>query len=256
MLMTIPIIVVDPHFWNAAALFNSNAFPPRVRTCSATCGDRLAILTHSVEIVLNEPGLDRRRLLEEIRRHPSFAGFKPQPDKPALVIFHDLSFVSGLYSALIALKSLLDVYARLIARLLVPSASVFGFTSGVYRGRKISGGKFLNWIEGSSPSSFGDRDKLLSVFLVHIDDWLQKAVSYRNAVVHDGFIEGVTEVMLELDKEPEQLHESDLVLPLMPDHVAVTDYCERLVTRTQTLLTETLLLMPGIDSKLLALRNP
>lgn len=254
--MTIRVIMVDPHFWNASALFNANAFPPRVRNDATICGDRLAILTHSVELVLREPGLDRYRLLDDIRKHPSFAGVAPRPDKPVIFVFHNLSFVSGLYSALIALKSLLDLYARLIARLLVPGASVFGFNSGAYKGRNISGGKFLKWIEGSTPSSFGNRRELVAAFLSHLDVWLHKAITYRDAVVHDGFIPGMTEAMVPLDKGLDQLRESDLVLPMMPDRVTVTEYCERLVTQTRSLMMETILLMPDIDFKLLSLTRP
>lgn len=254
--MTTPLIMVDTHFWSASALFNANAFSGHIRDDATTCGDRLAILTHSVDLVLREPGLDRPRLLDDIRRHPSFAGFKPQTDKPTILVFHNLSFVSGMYSALIALKSLLDLYARLIARLLVPKASVFGFNSAAYEGRSISGGKFLRWLEGSTPSSFGHRDELVSILLSHVDAWLHEAITYRDAVVHDGFIRGMTEVMVPLDKELDQLRESDLTLPMMPDGIAVTEYCEKLVRQTRSLITDTLVLMPGIDFKLLSLSRP
>src|SRR3972149_3906466 len=111
--MTISVVMVDPHFWRAAALFNPGAFPENSRDDALRCGDRLAILAHSVEIVMNEPGLNRSRLLDQIRADPAFKDFKPRADKPAVLIFHNLQFVSGLYSALIALKSLLDLYARL-----------------------------------------------------------------------------------------------------------------------------------------------
>ncbi|MEE8584472.1 MAG: hypothetical protein V3T83_06420, partial [Acidobacteriota bacterium] len=147
--MTIPINLVDQHFWKASTLFNANAFPPHVKSDARKCGDRFAILTHSVDLVLQEPGLERRRLLEEIRTHPGFVGFDPGLDKTAIVVFHNLYFVSGVYSALMAVKSLLDLYAQLIARLLVPGASV-QFNKGTYKKedrRRYSGGKFLNWIE-------------------------------------------------------------------------------------------------------------
>ena len=251
--MTIPIIMVDAHFWQASRLFNPNAFPERVKTDALMCGDRLAILAHSVEVVLNEPGLDRRRLLEGIQREPSIAGFQPNSDKPTVLVFHNLSFVSGLYSALIALKSLLDFYSRLMARLLVPTASVFGFRRGPYGDRQISGGKFLRWIQASAPNSFGNRDILVSVLLANIDQWVGKAVSYRDSVVHHGSIKGMTEVVVPLDKEPHQLRQTDLVLPMMPDGVAVTDYCKHLLNSCRSLLGETLLLMPEIDFELLSL---
>lgn len=251
--MTIPIIIVDRHFADASALLNPNAFPQMVRGDAAICGDRLAILTHSVEIVLYELELDRSRLLEEIRRNKAFAGFVPQPDKPAVMVFHNLNFVSGLYSSLITFKSLLDLYSRLIGKLLVPSASVFGFNSGSYKGRKVSGGRFLKWVESSAPRSFENREKLVSVLLGHIDGWVGKAVSYRDGVVHDGTVPGMSEAMIPLDKALSQLQETDVILPMMPDGVAVTDYCKRLVNATRTLIAETLTLLPGVDVKLLSL---
>lgn len=246
--MTISVVIVDPHFWSAAALFNPNAFPANVKGEAATCGDRLAILTHSAEIVRNEPGLDRLRLLKQIRSDPGFKDFKPRPDKPAVLYFHNLQFVSGLYSALIAFKSLLDLYSRLVARLLVPKATVFGFSSGQYKGRNVSGGKFLRWIEGSTPQDFENRERLIATFLAHIELWIDQAVTYRDAVVHDGFIPGLTEVMVTLDKQLANLNTEDLVLPTMPDGKAVTEYCDYLIKQTRTLVAETLPLLPGVDS--------
>ena len=57
----------------------------------------------------------------------------------------------------------------------------------------------------------------------------------RARVVHDGGIEGLTEVMLPLDRQLDQLREEDVLLPTMPDGIAVTEYCEQLVDRTDNL---------------------
>ena len=246
------IIVVDRHFAGASALFNPNAFPAAVRGDALACGDRLAILTHSVDIVLNELRLNRARLLEEVRSNRAFDDSVPQSDRPALLVFHNLNFVSGLYSALIAFKSLLDLYSRLIAKMLVPSASVFGFGKGSYKGRKMPGGKFLNWIEGSSPESFPNREALISVLLDHIGRWAGRAVEYRDGVVHGGSIPGMSETTISLDKTLSQLREADVVLPMMPNGIEVADYSTGLVQATRTLITESLVLLPGVDVKLLS----
>ncbi len=177
--MPIPIIVVDRHFAAASALFNPNGFPDRVKGQAALCGDRLAILAHSVDVVMREPTLDRSRWLREILENRAFDGFSPMPDKPAVLVLHNLGFVSGLYSALIASKSFLDLYARLIAGLLVPSATVFGFSRGTFRDRKMAGGKFLKWLDGSAPKSFGNCEQLLTTLSRHIDGWAEEAVAYR-----------------------------------------------------------------------------
>jgi hypothetical protein len=253
--MAIQIIIVDRNFAEASALFNPNAFPARVRSDAASCGDRLAILTHSVEIVMREPALDRSRLLQEIRENKAFAGFSPKPDKLVVLVLHNLNFVSGLYSALIAVKSFLDLYSRLIARSLVPSASVFGFSSANYKGRSLSGGRFLKWIEGSGPQSFENRERLVEILLAHVGEWADQAVVYRDAVIHHGAIVGLTEALVPLDKELNELRETDVVLAMMPDGVAVTDYCMRLVRSTRALACETLPLLPDVDLTLLSLDN-
>jgi hypothetical protein len=154
---------------------------------------------------------------------------------------------------LIAVKSLLDFYARLMARLIVPKATVFGFSKDTYKGRKIVGGRFLKWIESSTPSTFVHRQKLLAVLVASIDAWIQEAVGYRDAVVHEGGIPGLTEVMAALDMPPDDLQEDDLVMPMMPNGVAVTEYCELLVQRAGALIAETIVLLPDIDVTLVSI---
>jgi hypothetical protein len=250
--MTIPIIVVDRHFAAASALFNPNAFPQRVKREAAVCGDRLAILAHSVEIVMREPALDRSRLLQTIREDQAFKGYSPHPDKPAVLILHNLSFVSGLNSALIAAKSLLDLYSRLVARLLVPSANVFSFGKGTYKGRRVAGGSFLNWLDKSTPQSFEHRDELPLAFLRHVDDWADQAVAYRDAVVHFGVIIGITEAQIPLYKALADLRESDVVLPTMPDGEPVSDYCWHLLCSVREAAWQTLQLLPEVNLELLS----
>lgn len=252
--MAIQIIVVDRHFAAASALFNPNGFPERVKGEAALCGDRLAILAHSVEIVMREPALDRSRLFREIRENRAFDGFSPRPDKPVVLVLHNPGFVSGLYSVLIASKSFLDLYARLIAGLLVPSSTVFGFNRGTFRGRKIAGGKFLKWLDGSAPKSFGRREQLLATLLRHIDDWAEQAIAFRDAVVHAGTIVGLIEAHVPLSKELIELREADVVLPLMPTGEAVHDYCSRLLRSVRTAASETLSLLPDLDLGLLSLK--
>jgi hypothetical protein len=251
--MPIPAIIVDENFAKATYLFNPNAFSTTVKPDAMRCGDSFAVLTHSVDIVLREPGLDRSRLLREVRENDAFKGFTPTPDKPVVLMIHNLNFVTGLHSALIAVKSLLDLYSRLVAKSLVPSASVFGFKSGQFGGRNVSGGRFLRWLEHSVPRSFQHRARLVSLFLAHVDGWLNKAVAYRDAVVHDGFVPGMREASVPLDKPLAQLKDHDVVLPHMPDGAPVADYCQELVRSTRTLVSETLPLLPGVDLKLLSL---
>lgn len=201
---------------------------------------------------MNEPALDKSRLLREIRENEAFDGFFPTPEKPCVLVLHNLSFVSGLYSTLIGVKSFLDLYARLAAKLLVPSANVFGFNQGTYKGRKVAGGRFLQWLDCSTPHSFEGREELLDVLLRHIDLWAGQAVDYRDAVVHRGAIDGITEAFVPLEKALGEVQESDVVLPRMPDGEPVSDYCWRLLCSVREAASETLRLLPDVDIGLLS----
>ncbi|GMV05701.1 MAG: hypothetical protein AMXMBFR53_19780 [Gemmatimonadota bacterium] len=213
----------------------------------------MAVLAHSVELVCNEPGLDRSRLLKTIQAHPSFRGFRPKPEKPAVLVFHNLGFVSGVHAALIALKSMLDLYSRLITRLLVPTSTLFGFNKTPFRGRKRPGGRLLNWIENSAPDSFDQGPVLVATLVEHLDLWLEEAVDQRDAIIHDGGIPGLVEAMVPLVGHPNELDEAAILLPTMPGGEAVTDYCQRLVHNARILISQTLPLLPEVDLSLLKL---
>jgi hypothetical protein len=251
----IPVFMVDPNFWRASGLFNPNAFSPQVKRDVEICCDQYAILLHSVQIVCDEPGLDATSRLQQLRSNGAFKGFKPLSDKPIIITFHNLDFLGGVYATLISMKSLLDCYSRLISRLLVSSTSVFGFTKGVYRGRKISGGKFLNWIEHSAPEGFEKRNELVDVLLRHVDDWIGNAVSYRDAAIHSGFINGMQEVRIPVIDYFDKLQEKDILMPTMPDGVLVKEYCIKLAENARCLIAETLVLLPDVDVKLLSLNE-
>ena len=125
--LAIPIAIVGQHVADSLALPNPYASPPEARQQVAGCADQLAIMCHSVEIVVCEPGLNPAGLLREIKSSGASTGLVPRTDKSAIALFHNLAFLSGLGAALVTLKSLLDLYARVIGSLLVPSATVFGF---------------------------------------------------------------------------------------------------------------------------------
>jgi hypothetical protein len=48
-------------------------------------------------------------------------------------------------------------------------------------------------------------------------------VRYRDGVVHDGYLPGISEAMIPPDKALGKLHETDVVLPLTPGRVSMID---------------------------------
>jgi hypothetical protein len=148
---------------------------------------------------------------------------------------------------------MMDLYSRLISRLLVPTATLFGFNKGQFGGRKLSGGRLLSWIEQSAPKSFENGQRLVSILLQHLDAWLQETIELRDAVTHDGGIPGLVEATVSLDRKPQEIGEGDITLPAMPSGEAVTDYGTRLVDNVRILISETLPLLPDVNVGLLGL---
>lgn len=111
------------------------------------------------------------------------------------------------------------------AKLMAPSASVFGFNSGTFRGRSVSGGRFMSWLERSAPRAFDQREALISTLLRRTDDWIDRAATERDAVVHDGFVPGLREATVSFSDEVANLRESDVVLPTMETGEPAGVYC-------------------------------
>ncbi len=125
----IPIWIVGQENFQASHVFNSNAFPGHAKGLIVQCMESLSIFSFSVNQVGPNLERDKGEFLRELRRNKAFDGYIPDPNNPIVFVYKNTRFLVALYLVLSSMKSFLDVYARLVSKLI---ASILSsrFTSG------------------------------------------------------------------------------------------------------------------------------
>jgi len=167
-----------------------------------------------------------------------------------IVIYDGLDYLAAFYALLQSLKSLLDVYANLIAKLIHPSAAL-KFSTVTFEGIKISGGNVAKWLKKSAPYTFDNKSLLLEVIVRNSKDWIAQAVNYRDTLTHYNDIAGIQHMHVMLKRQFPPFNANEIVLPIMPDSQPMTDYCEGMVCRLSRFLDESLKLLPNVNHNLI-----
>jgi hypothetical protein len=121
--MKIPtqIIFVSSHLMSAQHVFNANAFPKELRTHIDACAYRLAVVFLHTKGLLEAIEKDHFELLEALERQEDIAKAAIKRLDLFFIARSDgLSYLSEMQNLLNAFKSYLDVYARLIGKLMKP----------------------------------------------------------------------------------------------------------------------------------------
>jgi len=249
----IPIDIIGPEKWKALEILNPNAFPSGLKPGALACADQLALISYSTRMIRKAVDEDLKKLIKELNHNAAFKDFIPDPQKPALVICRHIDFQAGVQSFFITTKSVLDIYARMISKAIVPKSDLFSFGKAPFKGKKITVGTLLNFLEKSVPRSYSDRGKLVEILVSHINDWISDAVEARDAIVHDGVLKNIIEMHVPMLKKPQEITADDIILPSIQGKGSILGYCQGIRQNIDRMLKETLVLLPGVDTKLLAL---
>lgn len=242
-----PLVLPGPQSWQGLRVLDPHRFPEHARGDAMVCGDRLALLAYATAQVEREVLADQERFLADLRADPRLAGFAAGRQPRIVVHYRNLGFLTGLYAALFTLKALLDAYARLVARTVVPMTEIAAFKEGVFQGRSVPGGRFLNWLVSSTPASYAERTVLATTVLRHVDGWIADAVRRRDQAIYGGVIEGLQEMEARVARDVTRLSRTDVVPPRMPNGVDVIGYSRALLEQASELVRETLPLLPGLS---------
>jgi hypothetical protein len=139
------------------------------------------------------------------------------------------------------------VYSTLILRTIQPSLRKKLFNAGRVGGKKISGGKVINWLKGSAPKTFKNSSKLQKVIENHSNNWITEAVHHRNTLSHFGDIKEMEHMHIILN--PPSYRYPGILPPLMPDGQLVVDYCSYLLDELKVFIEESLILLPGLKKE-------
>jgi hypothetical protein len=173
------ITIEDNEYWMAYKVFDRNAFPEHVGHQVDACADDLALIKHSIYIIHQEILNSRREFLQEIHK-PHFTTAMPDPIK--VLRYHSVNFQAGVISFFVSVYSLLDKFARLIANLIIPSATV-GFD------------KLGNWLSSNVREKHMDtekRDLIIKIIKNAKCNWLEDLIKKRVNITHYGTLKDLS----------------------------------------------------------------
>ena len=245
--------MVGPESWKSLGTLNPNAFSTNLRASATACADKLALISHSITIIQKAIGKDLDAFTKQLNHSNAFKGFTPNPQRPAIAIYHNMSFQAGVQSFFITIKSMLDIYSQIMSKALIPKSNLFSFGKAPFRGKRIAGGTLLNFLERNTAKSCVDNETLIGILLSHIDDWIGDVVKIRDDIVHKGQPTDLIEMCVPISKKPQEITKDEIILPTMRGKGNILEYCQDIRGNIDRLLEETLVLLPGIDTKLLAL---
>jgi len=249
----IPIDIIGPERRKALGILNPNAFPRDLRRSAMVCADKLALASYSIRIIREAIDKDLEKLIKELNHNAAFKDFIPNPQKPVLVICHHIDFQAGVQSFFITTKSVLDLYARIVAQAIMPKSDLFSFGKAPFKGKKMAGGALLNFLERSVPRSYSGTGKLIEILVGHIGDWITDVVESRDAIVHDGVLKNIIEMHVPILKKPHDIVKNDIILPTIQGKGNILEYCQNVRKNVDCMLKETLVLLPNVDTELLVL---
>ncbi|MGB8951378.1 MAG: hypothetical protein WCC06_01740 [Candidatus Aminicenantales bacterium] len=243
--------------WATFGIFNGNAFPSELKSMVTACSTRAAMFLFHINAIKMRVATSKTIFIKQLESNfteswtQGFVNTEVNRDMDFIVIYDGLDYLAAFYALLQSLKSLLDVYANLMGKLILPS-SALKFSKAIFDGSKISGGKIAQWLENSAPSTFSNASLLLKVIVRHSTDWITQAVKYRDTIAHYADITGMKHMHVMLKRQFPPFDPSEIVLPTMPDSQPITDYCVGIVDKLARFLDESLKLLPNVNHSLVS----
>lgn len=249
------IIFVDNYTYEVTHLFNGNAFPETLKEEIDACVTRMVIFRRNARDVCAQVSRDfatfQEQLNDQIQMLQETAINKPEQ---RFTCYHDNThYISAICSALIYLKSFLDVYSALIVKSINPSQKLL-FSKAVVDGetKQIAGGKLINWLRRCAPAQ---HTNLSNIILTHSKDWIHQAVTYRDTLIHYGELPELRRMRVPLRPESPPFRPEEIEAPKMPHGDDVQIYVRDLAERLHGFLQETVPSIPNVKLELVDFRE-
>lgn len=236
----------------ATALMNTNSVPATVEKEFNAAARRLAIFLHHVKLLPSECDFARHEFYVHLNRNwkEYVAAVKQKSDLEYIAHADGLAYISRLHSILYELKAFLDIFARLIVRLVSTRPGPNGFNRGKVDGIELSGGRLMNWLAEQQLQALPHRDALVASLVAASHEWITEAVSLRDTLGHYRDVPGFSHMRISVSHGPKNLKQMDIALPEMPSGEDVTAYATTLRDRLCNLVSEALPLLPGVTPNL------
>ncbi len=240
------IVFVGTHRWKTFAIFNENAYPDATKNVVGACGSRLALLFLHTASLSQAIERDRAEFFGafERQREDMERALSSRLDLTCVAMYDGLAYLAEMHSCLNALKSFLDLYAKLIGKLIHPQ-NEWAFNKANVEGKKLAGGRFVNGLRNCSREAFAD--ELATLTLEQSRDWITTAVAYRDQLSHRSDLDHMTHMQLPLYNKPPHFRVEEIVEPRMPNGESVERYFEGLLELLSEYIRRSVVLVPNVD---------
>ena len=248
----VSVIVCSRPMVTATALMNLNSVPERAKSEFEAAARRLAIFLHHVKALSAEIDTSRCEFDTQIRRNWAdwSTAVRSRQDLQFIAYDDGLGYTSRLYAILYELKAFLDIFARFICRQISGKSPPNGFNKGKLDGTKVSGGSFINWINGHKLDALPHRDELVSLFTKATSEWITEAVEFRDTLVHYRDLPGLLHMRVNLSRHLSTVTDVDILLPQMPSGKDLEAFSIQLRDALCNLVSEVLPLLPNVNKSM------
>jgi hypothetical protein len=249
---SISIIVCGPSMVCATALMNANSVAPEFETEVNVAARRLAIFLHQVKVLPVEVDVVQRDFYAHLDRNwePYVSAVKQKTDFEYIAYADGLGYLARFHAILYELKSFLDIFARLICRLVSSKPGPNGFNKGKVGDVDVSGGKLINWLAGHTIESLPNRDALVHLLTSASHEWITEAIRLRDTLSHYRDIPGFRHMRISVSNGPKNLKRGYILPPEMPGGEDLSSFTSHLRDRLCVLLSEVLPMAPGVKSEM------
>jgi len=245
----ITFIYQGDHRYETASYFNPNAYPENLHPFLEGLSSRLAMCTHLTELIQKQVPKDLDKFREYLADEKNGVLAVPKDSKSFVFMLDGNELLSNFHAFLYAARSLLDILSILLSKSL--GGPSLRFNKGKVDGKKIAGGRLINWLETNNKTRPARR--MARDLKKHVNSWIDELVTYRDLLTH-----GV---------QKENLHyysyagsnanpsAEEITYPMLREGKRTDVYVESTLKNIEILLRDTLRHIPGIKTSLISMEE-
>lgn len=237
----------------AVALLNANAFPEIAHSEATSAARRLAVVLRNAGELRGEIDRAAAAFLTDLQRNwTAFVSVaRRRPEVERIAYSDGLHYLSAMHSVLYEFKAFLDLYTRLLGKLITPGGAPTGFNRHEVDGAELSGGRVVKWISAQPVRKLPHKAALRDKIVTASRDWITPAVRFRDTIGHFRDLPGFRHMRISLTNGPESITLSDILRPEMPDGTGLDEYAITLCNRLGEFVAATVRLAPLVNEGLL-----
>lgn len=248
----VSIIVCGAPMVCATAMLNPNSVPNDAEAEFQAAASRMAIFLDHVKALPS----DLERCQTDFHMHLQrnwgsyVAAVTTRAEIEYIAYTDGLGYVARLHAILYEFKAFLDLFTRLLCRLISSPSPPHGFNKGKIRGADVSGGRLINWLQGHTIDRLPTRDAMVLALSSATTEWITQAVDIRDTLGHRRDLPGFRHMRIPVSGGPTIVKQADILQPEMPDGRDLESFVTNLRDSLCNLVSDILPLTPRVNPEL------